>query len=107
NKLMNLEGNRTSLMAKKQEAQSYVDNPPGYAEIFEPAELADVHENNWKMKVMLTTVLGGLGGLFAGLFLVLLVEVFDERIKTIEDIKRVTKLPLLATLGNIKKMNAE
>jgi protein involved in polysaccharide export with SLBB domain/capsular polysaccharide biosynthesis protein len=107
NQLLNLDSTRNSLQAKQQEAQIYVDEPPGCAEIFEPAELADVHENNWKMKVMLTTVLGGLGGFFAGLFLVLLVEVFDERIKTVEDVKRVTKLPLLATLGSTRKMDAE
>lgn len=106
NQLLNLDSTRNTLLAKQQEAQSYVDEPPGYAEIFEAAELADVHENNWKMKVMLTSVLGGLAGLFAGLFLVLLVEVFDERIKTVEDVKRVTKLPLLATLGSTRKMDA-
>ena len=103
-KRMNLDNTRQIYSTRQQEAQVYAKNPPGYCEIFAPAELKDTRENNWKLKVMLTTVLGGLVGLCSGLLLVLLVEVFDERIKTIDDLKRVTKLPLLATLGNIRKM---
>ncbi len=106
-KLLNLDHNRLALIGKQQEAQAFVSNPPGYTAIFAPAELKSVREDNWKMKVLLASILGGLTGLFAGLVLVLLVEVFDERIKTTEDLKRVTNLPLLGTLGNIRKMNAE
>ena len=107
NKLVNLDHNRQSVVGKQQEAEVFVKNPPGYAEIFAPAELKDVREDNWKMKVLLATVIGGITGLLAGLLLVLIVEVFDERIKTTDDLKRVTSLPLLATLGNVRKMNEE
>src|SRR5439155_7308560 len=49
-------------------------------------------------------VLGGLVSFGGCIVLVLLVEVFDQRIKTLDDLKRVTGLRRLGTLGNTRRM---
>ena len=42
-----------------------------------------------------------------GLLLVFLIEITDRRVRTPEDIRRVTKLPLLTTLGELEDMDEE
>jgi len=57
------------------------------------------------MKIALGTVFGAGAGVGACLLLVLLVEFLDNRLKTADDVKRVTKLPVLTTLGNLREMD--
>jgi protein involved in polysaccharide export with SLBB domain/Mrp family chromosome partitioning ATPase len=58
-------------------------------------------------KIACVTVLGGLLGFFGSIAMLMLVELADNRLKTTEDVTRVTKLPMLATLGDLGQMKAE
>jgi len=96
----------TSLLASRQrEAQIYEENPPGYYRFFE-AKPEEVEITSRSKKLILVTVAGGLLGVVLALGLVGLVESLDDRIKTVADACRVTKLPLLATLPVLGRLDA-
>ncbi len=103
-KILTLEQERVLLVHRQREADLYVANPPGQARIFAPATLTGVKSGHRRMKIAGASVVGGLVGLAASLALVLFTEFADGRLKTIGDIQRVTKLPVLTTLGNIDRM---
>ena len=92
-------------VTRLREAQAFLENPPGYFDIFAPAEPKTVQVADAKFKVIMTSVLGALAGFGACLVFVLLIEVLDQRIKTLDDLKRVTGLRVLGTLGNIRRMS--
>lgn len=100
----NLDHERLVFVTRQREAQWFGENPPGYFQVFAPAEHKSVQVADAKFKVVMTSVLGGLLGLGGCLFLVLLVEIFDQRIKTLDDLKRVAGLRVLGTLGDIRRM---
>ena len=102
--LQTMANNRLLLANRQREAQMYVDNPPGYCKVFAPATEKDVRVKKSEPKVMFATAAAGLVGFFASLFLVLLVELLDSRLKTPRDVNRVTNLPVLATLGDLNEM---
>jgi protein involved in polysaccharide export with SLBB domain/Mrp family chromosome partitioning ATPase len=85
----------------------YAANPPGIVRVFAPATMQTLQSNHRRIKIAAVTVFGGVLGVFASLCLVLFVELLDRRLKTSEDVKRVTKLPVLTTLGHLEKMNDE
>src|SRR6185436_8871431 len=95
---------RMAFVARQREAQHFAENPPGYFSVFAPAEEKTVKVADAKFKIIMTTVLGGMVSFGACIVLVLLVEVFDQRIKTIDDLKRITGMRVLATLGNTRRM---
>ena len=86
---------------------SYVANPPGEARVFAPASLKTVHTGHRRWKIALASAVGGCLGLACSFVLVLLVEFGDGRLKTAADLKRVTQLPVLTTLGDVQKMGPE
>jgi protein involved in polysaccharide export with SLBB domain/capsular polysaccharide biosynthesis protein len=100
----NLDHTRLIYVTRLREAQAFAENPPGYFSIFAPAEPKTVHLADAKFKIILITVLGGIVSFGGFLVLVLLVEVFDQRIKTHDDLKRVTGMRVLASLGDIRRM---
>ncbi len=97
--------NHLLLVQREREARQFVENPPGYCRIFSTAAVKDVASNGWKKKVLFLAVFGGLVGVGGAALMVLMIEVMDERLKNAEDIKRVTGLPLVATLGDIHRMS--
>ena len=101
---MNLDSTRLAFVTRQREAQAFRENPPGYFTIFAPAEPKGVDVADAKFKIIMTSVLGGMFGFGACLVLVLLVEVFDQRIKTEDDLKRVSGLRMLGSLGDIRRM---
>lgn len=103
-KMTTLEESRQDLVKRKREAELYVTNPPGNVRVFAPANLSTVRTNHRKIKLVVGTVLGGLAGLGGSLLLVLLVEFMDNRLKTADDVTRVTKLPVLTALGDLHGM---
>ena len=103
-RLRALEESRVALAAKQHEAQLYASNPPGMVRLFAPAELKTVHSGHRRLKIGALTIFGGGLGMVFGLLMVFLVEITDRRLRTPEDIRRVTNLPLLTTLGNLKEM---
>lgn len=97
---------RESLQQRQREAELFLNNSLGYFGVQEPATMGNVnHKARW-MKVGLLSAAAGLLGLLASLGLVMLTEAMDTSLKTPEDITRVTGLPVLATLGDLRKMSA-
>jgi Mrp family chromosome partitioning ATPase len=58
-------------------------------------------------KAVLLGVVGSVVGVFLAAFVALGAEALDDRLKSSEDIKRITHLPVLATLGNLEQMSEE
>ena len=106
-KLLSLEEGRVQLANRQREAQLYSQTPPGIVRLFAGANLHTVESNHRRIKIGLVTIFGGVMGVGASLVLILLVEFVDNRLKTRDDVKRVAKLPVLTTLGNLHEMGAE
>ena len=77
----------------------------GYFRQLGEARLIDVDWFGRWTKVAAAAVGGLLIGLLFGGGLVLLVEVFDSRLRTAGDVERMTQLPVLAALGDLRKMD--
>ena len=93
------------LASRQREAQLYEENPPGYYKYFE-AKPDQVEIAGRGKKLMMVSAGGGVLGLFLSVAFVCLIESMDDRIKTIADAKRATKLPLLAALPDFAGMDA-
>jgi protein involved in polysaccharide export with SLBB domain/capsular polysaccharide biosynthesis protein/Mrp family chromosome partitioning ATPase len=103
-KLHSLQDARTQLLQRQQEAEWYATNAPPLARIHAPATMKTVQKSMREIKIALVTVFGGGLGVVGTLALVMLVELLDRRLRTADDVKRVTKLPVLTTLGNLQRM---
>ncbi|MEY2466925.1 MAG: polysaccharide biosynthesis/export protein [Verrucomicrobiota bacterium] len=103
-KLRALEDARVQMANRQFEAEMFSKNPPGVVRVFAPATLKTVEDNMRLLKIIIVAIFGGLIGMAGGLGLVFLVEVTDGRLKTVDDLKRVTKLPVLTTLGDLQHM---
>lgn len=93
------------LDSRSREAAQFIKKPPGYCREFALAELDEAVFENPKPKIMFLGVVGGIAGIGGAIILILLFELFDNRLKTVGDLKRVTKLPVIATLGDLEKMH--
>lgn len=100
-----LEGSRSLLASRQREAQLYEENSPGYYRYFE-AGVDDVEVSGRSKKVILLAVVGLFLGSIATLLGICAVELLDDRIKTAADLKRVTKLSLLARLPALATLDA-
>jgi protein involved in polysaccharide export with SLBB domain/capsular polysaccharide biosynthesis protein len=94
-----------NLLNKQREAEMYVTNPPGMASVFAPASLKTVQSNMRWIKISALSGFGCFLGIFASLALVMLVEFTDTRLHNCDDVARVTRLPVLTTLGELKNMD--
>lgn len=103
-RLRSLEDARVTLDARQREAQLYATEPPGMIRMLSPADAKSARSAHRRIKIGALTLFGGATGLVFGLLLVLLIEVTDRRIRTPEDVERITKLPLLTTLGELDDM---
>lgn len=100
-KLQALHNSRELLADRQREAQSFAANPPGNVRTFAPATLKGVVRDRRWLKVGIVSIFGGLLGIMFAGGGVLLVEIMDDRLKTSEDLKRVTRLPVIATLDDL------
>lgn len=101
------EASRKLLQTRARDTKMFIDGAMGYYRVYGQASVKDI---DWKRRAMKIAAVTGMGvgcGLVMGLLLACFVEVSDTRLKTIADIERVTKLPVLATLGDLKKMSPE
>jgi protein involved in polysaccharide export with SLBB domain/capsular polysaccharide biosynthesis protein len=103
-RLLSLEEAYTQLKSRKREAELYASNPPGLARVFAEASMKTVHSSMRGVKIGVVSVFGAVLGLGTSLSLILLIELVDRRLRTTEDLVRVTKLPLLTTLGDLERM---
>ncbi len=98
-----LDESRQRLVDRQREALAFAANPPGNIRAFAPATIKGVlHDRRW-LKISLVTIMGGFLGMFFATGGVMLVEFMDDRVKSADDLKRVTKLPVIATLGDLHK----
>jgi protein involved in polysaccharide export with SLBB domain/capsular polysaccharide biosynthesis protein len=106
-KLLALEEGRVNMAHRQRQAELYAKNPPGVVRVFAPATVQSVQKNMRSLKVGIFTILGAACGMMASLLLVMFVEFADNRLKTVEDLKRVTRLPVLTTLKDLNEMGPE
>jgi capsular polysaccharide biosynthesis protein len=104
-KLAQLEAQRLGLVGRKHTAEALEKDPPGFCQLLAVATPDTVVKHGRKVKVICLAMLGGLLGMIACGSLLLLVEVMDNRIKTVADVERVTRLPVIATAGNLDRMS--
>src|SRR5207244_4009046 len=100
-RLRTLENNRALLIAHQRAVQPFRDNPPGYFRLLMPAAANRALEHNHRLEIALCAILGGFLGLMGSAGQILLGEFMDNRVKTRADVRRVTGLPLLATLSDL------
>jgi polysaccharide biosynthesis/export protein len=86
-------------------AEVFATNAPGLARIFARPTIKTVETNMRWAKIGLVTVFGGFAGVGAMLGIILLIELTGRKLKTPEDLSRITKLPVLATLGDLGRMD--
>ena len=106
-RLLSLEQGRVQVVNRQREVESYLAHPPAIARVFAPASsLKTVRASYRGVKIAIATVIGALLGLAGSFVIVMFAEFVDGRLKTVEDLKRVTDLPVLTSLGDISKMDA-
>jgi capsular polysaccharide biosynthesis protein len=98
------EGLLKKLKSRSFEAQQYLENAGGYYS-FSPVLLKDVDKRSRYKKGIIFAFVGGVLGVFASMMLVVVVEVIDPRLKTAADVRRVSNLPVLASLGDLNDMD--
>lgn len=100
-----LEGQRLLVNGRFRLTKLLQENPPGYFRLFAPATPEHALVNQPGAKIGFLAVMGGFlgvllaGGVVAGL------ELFDRRLKTAADVRRVTRLPLIASLGHLQHLS--
>ncbi len=103
-KLQSLENARLTLLTQKQAAQTLEMHPPGSCQLLAAATPGEVIPHTRTTKVaVLAGFTGVLGLLFAAL-IVVMIEAMDNRLKTVADVKRVTRLPVVASAGNLSRL---
>ncbi len=89
------------------EAQQYLNGAEGFYDPPSVITYKDVDTGSRVKTVAMYGILGGFAGVMLSVALILLLEITDSRIKTAADVKRVTELPVLASLGDLAKMDDE
>ncbi|MCL4176663.1 MAG: polysaccharide biosynthesis/export family protein [Verrucomicrobia bacterium] len=103
-KLQSLENARLALLGQMQAALSLETQPPGTCRILAPATFKAALPHTRTAKVAVLAGFGGMIGLFIVCALILLAEAVDPRLKTAADVQRVTRLPVVATAGDLAHM---
>lgn len=101
--LKEMEDSRLQLNAHLRAAKSLGENLPGYYRLLGPATSGDGRFENPRVKVAAFTMVGGVLGVLGTAGLILLVELFDDRLKTSADVARISQLPFLMALGDIQR----
>ncbi len=99
-----LETNRALLIGRQRAIQPFREDPPGYFRVLLSPTANPTLEQRHRLEMVLCGILGAFFGLFGSAAQILLAEFLDNRIKTRADVRRVTGLPLLATLGDLRTM---
>jgi protein involved in polysaccharide export with SLBB domain/capsular polysaccharide biosynthesis protein len=104
-KVRQYENLRAHLVARQRAIQLFKANPPGTFRVMQVASMDTIAVHEPWLKVGLVAVFFGMLGLLVTGGEVLRREFFDTRLKTEADVTRVTGLPVLATLGDIRQMS--
>jgi protein involved in polysaccharide export with SLBB domain/capsular polysaccharide biosynthesis protein len=103
-RLRSLETSRALLNARQRALQPFTNNPPGYFQVIQSADVSPIQLRRYRLEICLFALIGAFVGLLGSAIQILIAEFLDNRIKTRADVRRVTNLPLLATLGDLNKM---
>jgi protein involved in polysaccharide export with SLBB domain/uncharacterized protein involved in exopolysaccharide biosynthesis len=97
---------RRDLLAKsRNEIQFFVDNPEGSLRAVQWAKDEFVHASEKRRRAILLGSLAGLVAALIGAAFIVIGEIADGRIRTPRDLERATRLPVLATLGDLDTMS--
>ncbi len=100
-----LESMRMQLQYRQQQVEAFQANPPGAFRVAVPASGDTLTLHRPWIKVGLLTAIFAMFGLTLATGQVLVREFVDRRLKTHEDAERVTGLPVIATLGDMRSMS--
>jgi capsular polysaccharide biosynthesis protein len=106
-KLQSLENSRLQVLGRERAAQSLVEAPPGHFRVFSEATTRDLTRKSPWLKIICFTVFCGLAGTALVASVVLFQEFADDHLHNASDIRRVTHLPVLATLGDLQQMQSD
>ncbi len=95
------------LTLRQRQAQQFYDNSLGYFNVHVPASVSAINKKARWLKVSALAIFAGCAGFLAALAVVMFTEMMDTTLRTPEDVTRVTKLPVLASLGDLRKMSAQ
>ncbi len=104
-RLRTLESMRMQLQYRHQQIELFRANPPGSFRITVPASGDTLNLHRPWAKISLLAMLFGVAGLSLAAGDILVREFIDGRLKTAEDVTRVTALPIVATLGDLRQMS--
>lgn len=90
---------------RQREAELLEKNALGYFKIYARATPESVEKDRRYLIIGALTVAGTGTGVILSVLLLLLTELVDSRIKTVADMRRITKLPVFATLGDLRAMS--
>ena len=107
NELKTLEANHAALITRQRLVDLVQSTPPGYLRLLLPASTEETVGHRPWLKIGVLSVFFCVIGLTSAVGEILAREFFDNRLKTPADVKRVTHLPLLATLGNLRRMSTD
>lgn len=102
--LEGLQKTRAEVAARQQQARLYQESSQGYYRVFAPVTLADVDSSTRWLNAMLCGIAGLLMGALGAGLVVAGREIADRRLKTADDVRRETSLPVLATAGDLSAM---
>lgn len=105
NQLTSLNATRALLQQKFEQSQAYAENALGYFKVFAPASAGSVNFKKRWMQIGMLGMAAAFCGLVLGAVGVMLVEAMDTKLKTAQDVERATNLPVLAALGDLRKMS--
>ncbi len=103
-RLRTLETTHGALVARQRAIAVFKASPPGYFRLLLPASADDALMNSPWLKISLFVVFCGALGVAATTGEALFRELVDNRLKTSADVRRVARLPVLATLGDLRAL---
>lgn len=95
---------REQLAQRIEEIHLFAGRTAGYYRLVAPARIEDLSRSGKLTAGLLWGGLGGFAGLLGAAILIALLEMADSRIRTPHDLCRVTRLPILASLGDLSSM---
>jgi len=98
---------RATLARKAQELQFLAENGTDSHKLLSQAKVADLSAFGKTRSAILFGSMAALLGLFGAGALLLLFDISDSRVRSVSDLRRITRLPNLGTLGNLGAMTDE
>jgi len=102
-----IEIQRRELVNRLQITELLAANPVGHYRVFSPATDDRIAHNDPGLKIALLAAFLGLIGLGLGMVAAVTEEALDPRLRTPDDVRRVTQLPIIARLGPVDRMSTE